>query len=352
MKDVFKLVLITAIAFASVDSQAFLGFGGGEKARALKEADAALADANEAGKQGRALDEITALYDARTLYIKVDENHPGYKSEYVQERFEYTIARLRTLTAQINSGQVSLPDADTITKGGGKGFVSVNTTNSGNAEPVAPPPAAAAPTPAAPPAPPPPAKPADIRSGAATTIPASASAMFALAAQTAAPAVVVGEAARARVIEDLIDNDNAADAVLTAEDFIEQDGANASVTTRLLLVRALMEVRNYRRASAELAKLFAEVSAPTPAMRSFSAALEFQKGNYTEAMFQMDMLVTAHPDYADAYINMAYLYYMLNPTDNANIAVMSYRKAISSGAKRDVSLEKALKITVEHAEAR
>ena len=389
MKNIFATTFMAAAIFCASESHAFLGIGG-EKARALKEADAVFNTAEEARLDGRLLDEMSGLVDARALYGKVYEKFPNFKTDHVVGRFDYCTLRVRAITSDVKKGEVSIPDADIIAEGGGKGYVSNVGPGSVDAEiasvlaptPARAQPAASAPAPAPAPAsaaasaPKPaaaasaPAEPASARKktddgakgassssggAAANARPAARQNQDALKAVAAAAeggtvvfseaALVDGDAARAKVIEEFIADGDAAEAVMTVEDYIERDGKSVNAKTRLLLVRALMEARNYNRASVEIKKLISDSESPSPAMRSLASAIAFQKGELPEAMLHLDRLVAEYPDYADAYVNMAYLYYMMEP--DAQLAVMSYREALQSGAKRDISFEKALKITVE-----
>ena len=60
----------------------------------------------------------------------------------------------------------------------------------------------------------------------------------------------------------------------------------------------------------------------------------------------MDRLMLDHPGYSDAYVNMAYVYLMMDPGANRDMAIMYYKTALDFGAKRDPRLESDLNIEV------
>ena len=342
MKTLISSVLF--ILFFAVPSHAFLGFGDGEKASFLKDADSAFNDAAKAKTENRFMDEMTFLSDAYKGYYNISKTYPDYKSKHVNERIAASSGRLRILLAQVKAGQINVPTPEETAKGAGQGYVSAPAAKPSNETHSKPMPALV----------PTSSLQYDatgrvvIRPDAQTQTPATPRGNVSTTPRVSSANAKKSYAARAKIVEDFIADGEAADAVIVAEEFVAEDGAAASIETRLLLVRALIEVRNYNRATAELARLNSETRTPTPAMISFSAALAMQKGDYTAAIFQIDKLIDDYPDYADARVNMAYILYLSDPKSNAGIAMISYRTGITLGAKRDPAFERALGITVEN----
>ncbi len=341
---------------------------GRERARMLKQADETYEAARVAGEEGRVLDEIAILTDARTHYGQLMEAYPDYRKDHVETRFRRCGAHLRIIATRIKSGEITIPSPDAIVDGAGRGYVDKQ---------AATPPARHASEPSLPghrvPIPPlvdlsqtqPEPEPAPARANAPGTptdeapdfsrkqaspagIPREEDETASDASSPARQALEqADESLRIRLIDEMIASRRAPEAVLLLEDLVEDEPADAPPTTRLLLVRALLECRNYRRAESELEPLL-KTDNPLPATRSLAATIAFQNGRLAEAMFQMDRLVSEHPAYADAYINMAYLYFRLDADANREMAIICYRSGIASGARRDPAFETALGISVTH----
>ncbi len=363
-KGNFIAVIVIALSlFMPTPSHAIFGL---ERSRLLTKADETYAAAQQAGADGRVLDEISVLTEARALYGKVLQEHPGYKTEHVDGRFQRCGAHLRIIASRIKSGEISIPDPDAIVEGAGAGFVAENAIERSAPTPSQPdfispmPPLVSAERkpPASAPAPTIVAEPKLSAAAPVATLdftkkmlaPVPANALNANDEQlqpsgTKSAFEQANDALRVMLINELFNANNAPEAVMLLEDVIEKEGDAASRTTRILQVRALLECRNYKRAETELASLMLD-SSPTPAMRSLASAIALQKGNLTEAMFQMDRLIQDFPAYSDAYINMAYLYYMMNPVANHDMAIVCYRSALSYGAKRDPAFETALGVEI------
>lgn len=337
---------------------------GRERAKLLTQADDAYIAAQQAGAEGRVLDEISILTEARARYGKILQDYPGYKTEEVDTRFQRCGAHLRIIAARIKSGEIAVPDPDAIVGGAGAGYVANNAIEASAPEPSQPAfispmpplvPTGKKPPTEAPVVPQEPAPPAEETPSAtdfskpmlspASTTETDAANMQLKPPETKSALAQANDALRVMLINELIRAENAPEAVMLLEEVVEKEGDVASKTTRLLQVRALLECRNYKRAETELASLMLD-STPTPAMRSLASTIALQKGNLTEAMFQMDRLIQDYPAYSDAYINMAYLYYMMDPVANRDMAIVCYRSGLSYGAKRDPAFETALNVEI------
>lgn len=339
-----------------------------ERSRLLKEADQTCEAAQEANSEGRVLDEITLLSDARALYGRLLDEYPNYRTTHVDTRFKRCGAYLRVIAARIKSGEIVIPEPDAIVQGKGEGYVNpeaapsepsvpehrtpipplidVKTMQQERAEEIAQA-----------------AESSLSNTAVKTTSPEPLKTDY--SKKTASPAskilqTVEGDnepphaqsamenadaSMRIRLVHELIASRKASEAVLLLEDLIEKESERESETMRLLLVQALLECRNYRRAENELAPLM-QAHPPSPAARSFASAIALHKNNLAEAMYQMDRLLHDHPAYSDAYVNMAYLYYMINPETNREMAIICYRSALAYGAKRDPAFETALGIEI------
>ncbi len=363
-KGNFIAAIVLAFSlFLPTPSYAIFGL---ERSRLLAQADETYATAQQAGAEGRILDEISVLTEARALYGKVLKEHAGYKTEYVDGRFQRCGAHLRIIASRIKAGEISIPDPSATAAGGGKGYVSENAIENPAPTPSQPdfispmPPLVSAerkqtmptPSPTATVEPKrPPEKPVTATDfskkmpSPTPTVNLNADAEQSQSSGTKTAFEKANDSLRVMLINELFNAKNASEAVMLLEDVIEKEGDAASRTTRILQVRALLECRNYKRAETVLASLMLD-STPTPAMRSLASALALQKGNLTEAMFQMDRLLQDFPAYSDAYINMAYLYYMMDPVANRDIAIVCYRSALSYGAKRDPAFETALGVEI------
>jgi len=312
--------LIAALLLTAFDSHAFLGIGGGEKARKLKEADAAYTAGAAFYNDKNAADAFNSFATARTGYAELLQNYPTYNKEHVLGRYNSSGSYMESILLRVQAGQLTLDMPDEKPAPAAKPAAApanakpANNPKTQPAKPVPPPPAATVLMPVAP-------------------------------AVPAAPAAKLpsDDAARTRHIENLIEQENATDAVFAAEDFIANDGGKnrTSDTTRLLLVRALIEVRNYNRANAELREIMDGAEKITPFMRSLASTLAFQKGDYMSAALEMDKLLEECPGYADARVNAAYCYYLL---DMPELAARSYRVGVNTGAKRSLLFEEAVEM--------
>ena len=149
----------------------------------------------------------------------------------------------------------------------------------------------------------------------------------------------------ARAFLDMLREARATDAVLLLEDRLEEAGSAASLRTRLMYARALVQCANFRRAADVLAELPKESEAD-PSVRSLRAAVAVGTDDLAEALLQLTLLLRDHPGYADAYVDLAYVYLLLDPVNNREAAVANYKAGLENGAKRDGRLESALEVTI------
>lgn len=141
-------------------------------------------------------------------------------------------------------------------------------------------------------------------------------------------------------------SNRAPEAVLELEGLIGNDPEKAPAYHRLLLARALVASGNNARAILLLDPLVKEM--PTdPGVLTLAAGAHFAHGNTYTALQYLDTLVQAHPRYADAYIDLAYTRFAMDPEANRDEAVVYYRHALSFGAVRDRKLEAELGVKVE-----
>ena len=126
---------------------------------------------------------------------------------------------------------------------------------------------------------------------------------------------------------------------------IGDDLAEAPLVHGLLLARALLAAGNTVRAIVVLDGLTARYP-DDPAVLSLAAGAHFVHGNTFSAVRVLDELVRSHPRYADAYIDLAYTRFAMDPDANRDEAVLYYKHALAFGAARDPRLEAELGVTV------
>ena len=114
---------------------------------------------------------------------------------------------------------------------------------------------------------------------------------------------------------------------------------------RILLVRALLECRNAERAAEEFAQI-PDDAVKDPSVRALAGCVAMSSGRYAEAILQFHLLTTENPDWADAWVNLAWANFMLEPEFNRESSVAYYRNALMRGAKRDPELERRLRIRI------
>ncbi len=165
-------------------------------------------------------------------------------------------------------------------------------------------------------------------------------------AQTPAAATREDVAPKLRALAAMIKSGQASEAVILLEDVleVEPEGPNA-VAARVLLARALMECRNAQRAAAELSAL-PESANSDPAVRSLRAATAISQGRFPEAILQLHLLVSENPAWADAWTDLAWAYFLMDPEANRISSISYYRNALTRGARRDQELERRLRVKI------
>ena len=304
-----------AIALATCTPQTSHALFGREKSRLLEKADETYTEALAAGEEGRILDEMTHLNEARAQYTQLYTRYPDYHTEHIQQMVAKCSLRIATLNTKIRSGEIAIPSPEAIAEGAGKGFVATDAT--AEPAPESSPPQLA------------PAEPAP-ESSPPRLVPALAGA---------------DDAMRVRLVQAIVEKDGPSQAMVLLEDLLEAEGEKTSETTRALFVKVLVACRNFKRAAIEIDAL-RERHPDSPATLSLAAAVAAQKGDLTEAVYQLDKLIERFPAYSDAYVNLAYAYFMLDPVKNREMAAVYYRSAISYGAKRDPKLEEILDLDI------
>ena len=318
-----------AIALATCTPQTSHALFGREKSRLLEKADETYTEALAAGEEGRILDEMTHFNEARAQYTQLYTRYPDYHTEHIQQMVAKCSLRIATLNTKIRSGEIAIPSPEAIAEGAGKGFVATDAT----AEP--------APEPS-----PPQLVPAESASESSPPQLAPAESAPESSPPRLVPALVgADDAMRVRLVQAIVEKDGPSQAMVLLEDLLEAEGEKTSETTRALFVKVLVACRNFKRAAIEIDAL-RERHPDSPATLSLAAAVAAQKGDLTEAVYQLDKLIERFPAYSDAYVNLAYAYFMLDPVKNREMAAVYYRSAISYGAKRDPKLEEILDLDI------
>ena len=137
----------------------------------------------------------------------------------------------------------------------------------------------------------------------------------------------------------------AAEAVLLMDAAVGDNPAESPLVHRLLLARALVASGNVPRAIALLDDLAREFP-DDPAVLTLLAGAHLAHGNAFSALRALDELVKRHPRYADAYVDLAYTRFAMDPAANRDEAALYYKYALSYGAARDPRLEAELGVEV------
>ena len=378
-----SLSLVSALALFALLAPAPAGawslFGSSSEAKLLERADEAYDAAMKAAEEQDALAELQLLSSARSGYQRLADEYPSYRAEHVSQRLDAVVLLADSVSAAIDSGESAIADPAAGTARAaepGAPMAAPDSTDPGAPAFRYPVPAlvrtedAPAPAPAAEPAP----VPEEDDPSLAAAIPnpffreaASPEPEPAPSPSPKAPAESVGEASasvevtlretvpaavppeedlrNARAFLDMLREARATDAVLLLEDRLEEEGSAASLRTRLMYARALVQCANFRRAADVLAELPKESEAD-PSVRSLRAAVAVGTDDLAEALLQLTLLLRDHPGYADAYVDLAYVYLLLDPVNNREAAVANYKAGLENGAKRDGRLESALEVTI------
>lgn len=380
--------LAATLALASVPrtSAAFSLFSS-EESRRLDAAAEAVEAADEARAAGRVMDEIEFLSEAGRTLASLSGDFPDYKADKVFEMRKANAERLRELMSALRSGEIAVPEPDAAWRGEDAASVAKPAERD---EALSDAPAfrlgipelvrvESPETPAAPEA----ESGEKVEEGAApdggqagladaaaqrrieSPIPnpffteedgnaaeSGAEAVQAVSGETASVAVAAAESdangeldTDLKAVAEMIRTARAPDAVLLLEDIIESAGDRTPLAARILFARALLECRNYPRARATLDALPAYADSD-PSVRSLRAAVNLATGRTTEALLQLDQLIAENPEWSDAYIDCAYVMFLLNPEENRDEAISYYRTGLSFGARRDARLERELGVKV------
>ncbi|MDD4061515.1 MAG: hypothetical protein PHW08_12550, partial [Kiritimatiellae bacterium] len=127
-----------AIALATCTPQTSHALFGREKSRLLEKADETYTEALAAGEEGRILDEMTHLNEARAQYTQLYTRYPDYHTEHIQQMVAKCSLRIATLNTKIRSGEIAIPSPEAIAEGAGKGFVATDATAEPAPEPSLP----------------------------------------------------------------------------------------------------------------------------------------------------------------------------------------------------------------------
>lgn len=381
MKTSLSLVstLVLLALLAPSPAGAWSLFGSSAEEKLLRRADEAYDAAMEAAEKEDRLSELQLLSSARSGYQRLADEYPSYRAEHVSQRLDAVVLLADSVSAAIDSGESAIADPAAGTARAaepGAPIAAPDSTDPGAPAFRYPVPAlvrtedAPAPAPAAEPAP----VPEEDDPSLAAAIPnpffrevASPEPEPAPSPSPKAPAESVGEASasvevtlretvpaavppeedlrNARAFLDMLREARATDAVLLLEDRLEEEGSAASLRTRLMYARALVQCANFRRAADVLAELPKESEAD-PSVRSLRAAVAVGTDDLAEALLQLTLLLRDHPGYADAYVDLAYVYLLLDPVNNREAAVANYKAGLENGAKRDGRLESALEVTI------
>ncbi len=161
---------------------------------------------------------------------------------------------------------------------------------------------------------------------------------------TPTPGSVAGSGLSPR-IQQMLREGAGADAVIMLEALIEQAGDHATLEEQLLFAQALINRRNYKRAEAVLDPLL-EQHPENPAVLMLASGLQFAMGKPYASLLYLDRLVLKYPRFAEAYVNLAYTRFAMDPVANRAEAVSYYRNALRLGAERDPRLELELRVNV------
>lgn len=379
MKTSLRLASALALLalFAPAPARAWSLFGSSPEAKLLERADKAYDAAMKAAESKDSLAELQLLSSARSGYQRLADEFPSYREEHVSQRLSAVAILAESVSAAIGSGESAIADP-------AAGAARAVEPGAPMAAPGSPDPAAPAfrypvpalvrteDSPAPAPEPEPAAAPEEEDPSLAAAIPnpffrasaapgpepspepdaaaapgGEASASVEVTLREAEPAAIPPEEdlRDARTFLDMLREARATDAVLLLEDRIEEQGSAASLRTRLMYARALVQCANFRRAADVLAELPKEAE-DDPSVRSLRAAVAVGTDDLAEALLQLTLLLRSHPGYADAYVDLAYVYLLLDPVNNRDAAVAYYKTGLENGAKRDGRLESALDVTI------
>ncbi len=362
-------LLAVALLLASAPSaQSFWNIGA---RRHLRDADERMEQARQAEERHRLLEACEAYSQAYELYQKIQRDSPGTKPEHVLRQSAECRARIRTLFARAGSGPSVAPPPDEIlpvlgeesppTPSAASGSAAVDDSTAPSTEGEPQPLAAPLPerswlgrllfgrpaTDAAVSDDPDPAQADPPRDGTAGTPPvASRSQPRRSAPEDPSDGKrLPSDRALFETVQDMLEQGEGAEAVLRLEEIVETAGTDATFMQRLLLGQALLDRRNYDRARELLDELQGE-DPGNPSLKTLAAGVHLAQGRPIASLRLMDELVREYPRYADAYVNLAYVRFAMNPAENRDEAILYYRHGLTLGAARDPRLELELRLDV------
>lgn len=159
-------------------------------------------------------------------------------------------------------------------------------------------------------------------------------------------AASASDATLSRKVQAMLADGAGADAVMLLESIVEGSGQEPTLAQQLLFAQALLHRRNYVRAERVLTSVL-ETHGDDPSCLMLAAGLRLAQGQPVVALRLLDRLVQKYPRYADAYINLAYTRFAMDPTENRDEAIKYYQHALILGADRDPRLETELRIAIE-----
>ena len=298
--------------------------------RAISRADSALEKGIRAEEEGRHKEAFDHYDEALSRFADLRRDHPDARPGYVEERIGECRTRMLAIFAaadRSNQPEDPLPAIPV-------GEPETDDLPQNEVAPLAAPPRVSGP--AAPTRHPIP------KEGRAPVANAAADAFPRAPADPAADDP--GAPLDVRV-EALLAANRAAEAVLLMDAAIGDDLAEVPLVHGLLLARSLIAAGNVARAIVVLDGLSARYPGD-PAVLSLTAGAHFVHGNTFSAVRVLDELVRRHPRYADAYIDLAYTRFAMDPDANRDEAVLYYKHALAFGAARDPRLEAELGVTV------
>ena len=322
----------------------------GEKAKLLKEADKNFNLTTKYLDENRMLDAISSIQEAMLLYRRLYREYPNYKMQHVASQLKESSARLNNIVSQISSGEVTVPSPDEIASGAGKGFVSEK-TGSHTARIEEPPLPGFQPQPG--PLIPRPYSQVQVAAPQKTAITVEETPYIPAPYESMEDIDYLrrlkeaeNDTARVRIVSAMVESGSATDAVLALEDMLEETPYSNSLSLRLMYIQALMARKNYKHAETEIEKLINQYP-KDPAARCLLAAINVTQGRYVGAMFQLDLLAQDFPNYADIYINLAYISFIIDPYENRDDAIAYYKEGILKGARRDPGFETELNLEIK-----
>ena len=303
--------------------------------RAISRADSALEKGVRAEEEGRRKEAFDFYDEALTRFADIRRDHPDARPEYLEQRIGECRTRMLAIFAasdrnlQPEDPLPAIPVGEPETGDLPQNEISAPADPSAPLRRRAPSEADASER-----------RPADL-----APVAAEAAVAVSDAVSVAHPAADDPGAPIDGRVEALLASGRASEAVLLMDAAIGDDLSEAPLVHGLLLARSLLAAGNVARAIVVLDGLTAR-HPDDPAVLSLAAGAHFVHGNTFSAVRVLDELVRRHPRYADAYIDLAYTRFAMDPEANRDEAVLYYKHALAFGAARDPRLEAELGVSV------